>query len=632
MNLFVLNQEEISALVGARHNNPHHILGMHECLEDLYVNAYIPGASSISVVDVVTKKEYVMEQMYEEGFYTVKLIDTKPFAYKLRVANKVWGDHGSEKETVKEMYDPYAFPYSVNLSKVMDVISGNDDIEDGFQVKDLFGARYTEMEGISGVSFCMNMPGVVRVSVVGDFNHWDGRVNPMRKIDYTDMYELFIPEKLHEMRYKFEALYADGRIDIFSDPYAVAYEMVPGNASLLTELSYQWTDMAYMEARKKINISDVPVNIYEVHLPTWKQEKAAYKEFGKKLASYMKDMGYNYVSLLPLMEYSNEDTWGYDTTGIFAPSSRFGTPDDFMAMVDCLHGNGIGVIMDMVPVMDIDCLTYWIDTYHLDGIRLDNPEVIHHFNEVTAGAYNDVMIGCKWNVAGVAALTEFMSMSPQSRDSFKAAVSETPGYACGADGIVALSHDEVACGKGSFIEKMSGGYEDKYADLRVLYGLYMTMPGHKLMFMGQEIGLFGGFTGKTPIDWSMLEFDANKYIQKYVKDLNKLYMTEPLLYSYESEQKKVVFSDDVKSKMAVFERGTDEAGNSLYVVCNFGLKDIKDYRLKVKKDGKYRELISSDNLKYGGSGNHNKTAKSAVKGELVMNVPALSISIIKRDK
>lgn len=634
MNLFVLKQEEISALAGARHSNPHHILGMHECLEDLYVNAYIPGASSVSVVDVVSKKEYVMEQMYEEGFYTVKLIDTKPFSYKLKVAYKVWGDNGVEKEISKEMYDAYAFSYSVNLSKVMDVINGNDDIEDGFQVKDLFGARYIDMNGVPGVSFCMNMPGAVRVSVVGDFNHWDGRVNPMRKIDYTDMYELFIPEKLNKTRYKFEALYADGRIDIFSDPYAVAYEIAPGNASLLTELSYQWHDLSYMEARKKVNISDAPVNIYEVHMPTWNQEggNITYKEFGKKLASYMKNMSYNYVSFLPLMEYSNEDTWGYDTTGIFAPSSRFGTPDDFMAMVDLLHGNGIGVIMDMVPVMDIDCLTYWIDTYHLDGIRLDRQELVNRFNAITNGAYHDVMIGCKWNTAGVSVLVDFMTRPPQTRDDYKAAVSEAPGYVDGADGIVALSHDEVAYGKGSFIEKMSGGYEDKYADLRVLYGLYMTMPGHKLMFMGQEIGLFGGFTGKTPIDWSMLEFDANQYIQKYVKDLNKLYMTEPLLYSYESEKKKVVFSDNVKSKMAVFERGTDETGNGLYVVCNFGIKDIKDYRLKVNKDGKYRELLSSDNLKYGGSGNHNKTAKASVKGELVMNVPALSISIIKKEK
>ncbi|MGN0394636.1 MAG: alpha amylase C-terminal domain-containing protein, partial [Coprococcus sp.] len=216
------------------------------------------------------------------------------------------------------------------------------------------------------------------------------------------------------------------------------------------------------------------------------------------------------------------------------------------------------------------------------------------------------------------------------RNNYKAVMSDVSGYAAGASGIVALSHDEVAYDKGSFIEKMYGGYEDKYADLRVLYGLYMTMPGHKLIFMGQEIGLFGGFTGNAPIDWSMLEFDANKYLQKYVKDLNKLYQEEPLLYISESEHKAVEFYDDVETHMAVFKRGTGEPGNSLYVICNFGIQNIKDYRLKVDKDGKYKELISSDNVKYGGEGNNNRTAKNSANGEIVINVPALSISIIKR--
>ncbi len=631
MNIFVLRQEEISALIDARHNNPHHILGMHECLDDVYVNVYMPGVASVSVVDISSRKEYDMEQMYAEGFYTVKIEHTKPFLYYLKVVHKVWDEDGREKEISEIRYDAYSFDYSADLHKVMAVVNGSDDIESGFKVKDLFGARHIERSGVKGVSFCMNVPKALRVSVVGDFNHWDGRVNPMRKIDYTDIYELFIPQELNETRYKFEVLYDDGRVDIFSDPYAAAYEMTPGNASLLMELSYKWEDAAYMEKRKKADLCNMPVNIYEVHLPTWTdEEKLTYRDLGKKLASYVNSMGYNYVSFLPLMEYSSNDIWGYDTTGMFAPTSRFGTPSDFMAMVDFFHSKGIGVIMDMVPVTDIDCIAYWIETYHLDGIRLDNDELISRFHSVTNGSYQDVMVGCRWNTEGVSALIHFMCKTPQTRENYQDVMSAVSGYTDGEKRIVALSHDEVSCHKGSFIEMMPGGYEDKYADLRVLYGLYMTMPGDKLIFMGQEIGLLGGFTGTIPIDWSVLEFDANKYLQKYVKDFNKLYREEPLLYMEASEQKAVTFLDGGKKNVTVFKRSADTASDSLYIVCNFGIKDIKDFKLKVDTDGKYKELISSDHVKYGGEGNHNKTIKVSVKGELIINVPALSISIIKR--
>ena len=353
MDIFVLKSDEIASITRATHGNPHHILGMHKCLKDCYVNAYLPGAASVSVMD--GEQEYPMKEIGSQGFFTVRIKDRSEFAYKLRVTKKIWGESG-EEDAVKDIYDPYSFGYSVDPEMVMKVVDGDDDVESGFHVKEVFGARKITMNGVSGVSFCMNMPGAVRVSVVGDFNGWDGRVNPMRRIDYTDIFELFIPGDLANTRYKFEALYRDGNVDIFADPYAVAYEVAPGNASILTEIEYSWNDSAYMKNRNKA----AGVNIYEVHMPTWgnvpDDGKLTYAEFGREIATYVKNMGYNYIQFMPLMEYGDDSGWGYDTVGMFAPTSRYGTPVDFMAMVDHLHSKGIGVIMDMVTVKDIECL------------------------------------------------------------------------------------------------------------------------------------------------------------------------------------------------------------------------------------------------------------------------------------
>lgn len=621
MEIFVLRSEEVSSITRATHGVPHHILGMHECLDDCFVNAYLPEAVSVSVVDVATGDVHAMEEIYARGFFSLRLQGRKPFAYKLRATYVKWGESGEETVT-REMYDAYSFGCSANLAKVMDVVNGNDGIESGFKVKELFGARRTAMDGIQGVSFCMNMPGAVRVSVVGDFNNWDGRVNPMRRIDYTDIYELFIPEELSGVRYKFEALYRDGSVDIFSDPYAAAYEPAPGNASMLTELTYKWTDDAYMKSRGEISA----VNIYEVHMPTWKRgsdgNALSYVEFGKAIASYVKTMGYNYIQLMPLMEYRDDDGWGYDTTGMFAPTSRFGSPTEFMEMVNFLHGKGIGVIMDMVSVRDVDCLTYWLDTYHLDGIRLEEQELVDGFGRITDGRYSDVLVGLGWNTETAARITDYMMIPPVGRGSFA-------DYMCGLTfdgdekGVLAMSHDEVAYERGSYASKMSGGYEDKYANLRVLFGLFMALPGRKLTFMGQELGGFAGFDGKTAIDWSVLDFDANSYFQKYVKELNKLYAAKSALHGGNGGS--VTFSET--GSVVSFARCGAEDGENVYVVCNFGIEDVMDYSLEVAADGRYKELLSSDNAKFGGEGGGNKGTKTATGKVISVTAPALSFAV-----
>ena len=160
MDIFVLKSDEIASITRATHGNPHHILGMHKCLKDCYVNAYLPGAASVSVMD--GEQEYPMKEIGSQGFFTVRIKDRSEFAYKLRVTKKIWGESG-EEDAVKDIYDPYSFGYSVDPEMVMKVVDGDDDVESGFHVKEVFGARKITMNGVSGVSFCMNMPGAVRV-------------------------------------------------------------------------------------------------------------------------------------------------------------------------------------------------------------------------------------------------------------------------------------------------------------------------------------------------------------------------------------------------------------------------------------------------------------------------------------
>lgn len=633
--IFVLNVEEVMAIAEARHDNPHHILGMHSCLEDLYVNAYIKNVHAVHVVNVKNKKEYPMSMEITDGFYSVKIPDEKPFDYQFKLFVKQWDDEGNETEEVCTIYDAYSFPYVADREKVMDIVRDDVDPADGFMVKDLLGARSAVIDGIPGTIFCMNMPGARRVSVVGDFNNWDGSIYPMKKIDYTNLFELFIPCDLIGSRYKFEALYSDGHIDIFADPYAVAYEKYPGNASIFTDMTYQWKDQKYLEYRAKKQPYSDPINIYEVYLPTWKASghtEPNYADLGKEIATYVEEMGYNYVELMPLMEYGKEDSWGYDTTGVYAPTSRFGTPVDFMAMIDEFHRHNIGVIMDMVPITDADCMMYWVDTFHLDGIRLDSEELFAEWKRVTGEKYTSVLALYHWNVSGTYALQDYMSIRPEKRGNLWEFILDRQAEYGDEAGIIALSHDMVAHGTGGFIEKMPGGYEDKYADLRVFYGLAMTLPGSKLTFMGQEMGIFGGFDGKTHLDWSMLDFDANHYLKEYVKALNKVYMTEPAFSMKTASDQAFSVIESGKEKVACFVRTAVSKEDTCYVLCNFGLKDVKNYKLSVESSGSYKEIFSSDLPQFGGEGNNNKSVKKITSKDLEIQLPALSLTIIKKVK
>ena len=339
--IFAINWMEVDALVQGIHNNPHHILGMHECIDDLYINAYLPGAKVVNAIEVSTKKKYTLVSERVPGFFSVVIKDKKPFEYKLNVRF----DNGDEVT----YFDPYVFEPVIDP---IDISLFNEGKH--YSIYEKMGAHPMTVDGVEGVLFAVWAPNADRVSVVGNFNNWDGRRHPMRKLDYSGIYELFIPGKLVGEIYKYEIKAKSGQVFMKSDPYAFSSEVRPANASRIVDISYKWKDTAWMEKRETKDTDAQPMAIYEMHLGSWKRptdgrEFFNYRDIASLLADYLLMMNYNYVELMPIMEHPYDPSWGYQVTGYYAPTSRYGSPADFMYFVDYMHEKGIHVILDWVP-------------------------------------------------------------------------------------------------------------------------------------------------------------------------------------------------------------------------------------------------------------------------------------------
>lgn len=406
--VFAINWMEVEALASGRHNNPHHILGMHECIDDVYINAYLPDAKVVTAIDSATDKKYTLVSDRVPGFYSVEIKNKKSFDYVLDVKF----DNGEEITYI----DPYIFEPVLDP---IDISLFNEG--EHYKIYEKMGAHVMTVDGVDGVLFSVWAPNAERVSVVGNFNNWDGRRHPMRKLDYSGIFELFIPGKYIGEIYKYEICAKSGNVFMKSDPYAFSSEVRPANASRIVDLSYKWKDSKWMAEREKTNLLEKPISIYEMHLGAWKKpedgrEFYSYRDLAVKLADYLIMMNYNYVELMPIMEHPFDPSWGYQVTGYYAPTSRYGQPTDFMYFVDYLHSKGIGVIIDWVPAhfpkdehglgrFDGTCLyehedprrgehphwgtyifnygrnevknflvanaLYWAEKYHVDGIRMD---------------------------------------------------------------------------------------------------------------------------------------------------------------------------------------------------------------------------------------------------------------------
>ena len=405
---------DIFHIVNGEHSDPHTVLGMHEMEEDgrkaVVVRAFLPYAAGITVIDYANKrKKYPMERLHADGFFEVTIADREEwFRYQLEYTD-------ADGNTWRS-YDPYSF--SPTLSEFDRHLFGAGT---HYEIYEKMGGRLMMHEGARGAAFSVWAPNAKAVSVIGDFNNWDARRSPMRRLGESGIWELFLPAAAEGDKYKFHVTQCDGRVVDKTDPYGVYAEVRPNNASVLYPLKrYKWKDRRWMTARRKYDFRAAPMNIYEVHLGSWKRAEGnrflSYTELAEQLIPYVKEMGYTHIEMLPVEEHPFDGSWGYQVTGYYAPTSRYGSPDEFKQFVDACHQNGISVILDWVPAhfpkddfalarFDGTALyehqdprlgehiqwgtyifnygrkevanfllanaLYWMDIFHIDGLRVD---------------------------------------------------------------------------------------------------------------------------------------------------------------------------------------------------------------------------------------------------------------------
>ncbi len=569
------------------------------------------------------------------------------------------------------------------------------------------GAHMMEREGVRGVYFAVWAPNAACVSVEGDFNAYDPHAHPLKlREDGSGIWEGFIESVEAGETYKY---YIESKIDGIihhkADPYAFWSEKPPKSASRVwMGGAYNWQDAAWMQKRHANNAYNAPVSIYEVHLGSWRRKveegnrPLTYREAAQELAKYLVDMGYTHVELLPITEYPFEGSWGYQVTGYFAPTARYGTPEDFMAFVDTMHAHGIGVILDWVPShfvtdghglinFDGTCLYehadprlgyhpewgsaifnygrnevrsflissahFWLDRYHIDGIRVDavasmlylnyaredgewlpnkyggneNLEAIAFIRQLNTSVFRDfpdvmmvaeestawpmvtrpVDVGglgftFKWNMGWMHDSLKYFKTDPIYRQYHHDQLTFSIWYAFDEQFVLPLSHDEVVHMKGSLINKMAGDENQKFANLRALFAYMMAHPGKKLLFMGGEFAQWAEWNYQQSLDWHLLSYERHRGIQRLVADLNRLYREQAALYLYDEKHQGFAWIDyhDVHHNVIAFERRCDDPKESVVVVCNFSDQVLEGYRIGVPYAKAWTEIFNSQYRRYGG--------------------------------
>ena len=335
----LMDWAEIEAVTYAETDNPHSLLGAQVTDEGILIQTFVPTAAAISVV--CGKKTYPMELEDEAGFFAALIPGKRIPSYTLQVTFDS-GDTACWQ-------NPYDFEPQITEKELKRFRAGIC-----YDIYEKLGAHPMTVKGVSGVYFAVWAPHAMRVSLVGDFDLWDGRRLPMRRLSDSGIFELFVPGLPVGTLYKYEIKAKNGLVFLKADPYANETEEQPGTASVVTELSgFEWKDQDWMGGRKKHDLKKEAMAVYEMHLASWKKKENGeiynFRELAPLVASYVKKMNYTHVELMPVMEHFSEEFWGYQVTGYYAPARQYGTPEDFMYFMDYLHREGIGVILDWVP-------------------------------------------------------------------------------------------------------------------------------------------------------------------------------------------------------------------------------------------------------------------------------------------
>ena len=554
--------------------------------------------------------------------------------------------------------------------------------------------------GQDGFVFRVWAPNAQSVSVVGDFNFWNPADLPMERLAHG-IWQAWSPHPVPGGAYKFLVSHWSGRRVYKADPFAFRTCRMPDTSSVVCgESTFCWHDDAYFAREAVRRPLAFPMNIYELHLGSWRRREDGapytYAELAPILADYVKSMGYTHVELMPLTEYPYEPSWGYQVTGYFAPTSRYGTPDELKLLIDTLHAAGIGVILDWVPahfpkdeyglyefdgscqyeyadpamnehrgwgtrIFDfgkpevrsflISSAVYFLREFHIDGLRVDavsamlyldydrpdyrpnryggrenldaigflralntactavRPGAMMIAEESTAfplvtGQPFDGGLGftLKWNMGWMNDTLAYFSQDPIYRKFQHEKLTFPMTYAFSERYLLPLSHDEVVYGKGSLIGKMPGDYDQKFANLRLLRGYQMTMPGRKLCFMGGEFGQFTEWNCRQTLDWMLLDYEMHQKLQAYTRALNRFYLENDALWADDDGWGgfRWLQPDDRDSSVIAFTR-TGKTG-SLLVILNFTPVEREKYRIGVPQPGTYLPVFNSDAPRFGGGG------------------------------
>lgn len=691
-------------ILEAKHHDVFSYLGPHQ-REDgqVVVRAMLPRAQALDVVLKESGETFSATRLHENGLFEAVLPAhtwQKPYEFAWR----------SQEGHAMHQDDAYAFGLCLGELDMHLFREGTH-----WRLYDHFGAHFREMNGVKGMQFAVWAPNARRVSVIGDFNGWDGRVNPMRCRIEAGIWELFIPGIGANAHYKFELIGPEGQLFNKSDPFAFFSQHGPQTASLTWDIRrYQWSDSDWMARRAKQDFYKTPMSVYEVHLGSWKRANGkqgrwlTYREMADQLIPYVKDLGFTHIELMPVSEHPFDGSWGYQVGGYFAPTSRFGNPDEFREFVDRCHQAGIGVLVDWVPAhfpkdahglarfdgtalyehadprqgehMDWGTLIFnfgrnevrnflicnalfWLEEYHLDGIRVDavasmlyldysreqgqwipnmyggreNLEAISFLKELNQQCYTQhpgvLMIaeestawggvsrpvstgglgfGFKWNMGWMNDSLKYMENQPIHRKYHHGEATFSMLYAYDENFVLVLSHDEVVHGKKAMLDKMPGDRWQQFANLRMFYAYMWTHPGKKLIFMGCEIGQWKEWNHNQELDWEVLFGEEHVGVQKLIRDLNKLYTSRPALHARDHEAGGFRWLDanDWERSIFAYERMSPD-GDRAIVLVNATPVPRDGYRVGVPAAGHYQELLNTDSAIYGGSNKGNGAGATA---------------------
>lgn len=579
-----------------------------------------------------------------------------------------------------------------------------------YRLYEKLGSHLTEVDGEKGTYFAVWAPSARSVSVIGDFNYWvegDHQLNV--RWDESGIWEGFIPgvEQGAVYKYKIHSHHNDVKTEK-ADPYAKRCEHPPKTASVVWDLKKEWKDRQWMKKRKSKNALDAPFSVYEVHLGSWKKQVEenrflSYTELADELITYVKEMNFTHVEFMPIMEFPYDPSWGYQITGYYAPSSRFGYPEEFMTLIETFHKNDIGVILDWVPshfpedahglgMFDgtalyehpdrkkgyhpdwkslifnyerpqvkaflISNALFWLDKYHIDGLRVDavasmlfldysreegewDPNIyggneylgaidfLKTFNEEVYKNYPDVQtiaeestsfpmvskptfigglgFGMKWMMGWMHDTLEYFAKEPVYRKHHQNEITFSLNYAFTENFMLPLSHDEVVYGKQSLLKKMPGDQWQKFANLRLLFGFMYLHPGTKLIFQGGEFGQYDEWNFEKSLDWHLLDHDFNKGINTFVKDLNLLYKNQKPLFEKQFSHEGFEWIDygDAENSVLCFIRKGKSEKKKILAVFNFTPVPRHNYRIGLPELKSIEEIFSSDAKIYHGSGDFN---------------------------